>query len=1084
MLRKIVPLFTACGLLALGGYQLSFFRAGFKTPVQKALAAAGAETSLLSGESGDGDYHIWELEIFSDVVLKVNDDYVEPDRIDPQQMLLAALERIESEVAEVLVEEISPGQLEIRVMGQRKTVYIDDVESLWEINLKLRDIFRFLERHLPPRDDLRQIEYAAANGALSTLDPHSVLLKPEAFAEMKTSTKGEFGGLGIVISIRNGKLTVMSPLDGTPASRAGLESGDVISRIGDVSTVSMSIEEAVQMLRGPEGSKVTIWVERESWPEAKRFDITRERIKIESVESELLSDDVGYIKIKNFQQNTGDDLDRQLKALKKQANGRLKGLVIDLRNNPGGLLEQAIRVSDAFVSSGDIVTTVGYGNQLREPKRARWAGTDGELPIAVLVNQGSASASEIVAGALKNLDRAIVVGERTFGKGSVQVLYDFADSSALKLTIAQYLTPGNISIQSEGVVPDIALRSAIVSESSVRLFHRPEGHRESNLDKHLDRRSDTAAPYETKPRFTLTHLVEDDEGEGPEDPTAFVEDYRVRFARELLTTIGASRRTTMLQRGEAFLRKRQEEERERIHAAIDALGLDWSKGATDGAVSATLELKGAEGDEVQAGHEVELTATVTNISDQPLHRVHGVLTSEHPSFKGRELLFGRLAPGESRTWTVKAKIPTDAVSRSDVVSLDLMAEDQVLPTTADVAVITRAVPHPQFAYTFLLDDVARGDGDGVLELGEGVDLSILVTNIGEGDAEDVALHLKSAAGEKLFLERGRTSIGALAAGQSRAGTLKFRIPEDKSAGGEPLPLELTIYDGGTGEWVEDQFELVASTPDPARVDSARGLAVAKGPTVLLDRASADGRVIATWSAGAELPLTARIDQRFFRVEIAPDTPAFVSTKVASTRPAPESEPAPEPTEPASEASREDGADAESDDADAASSEGAASDAELSAEEALAAKSTIRSGVMVQPLRRPPVIAFSGRVGGSVVAEEQVELQGVVRGRELKDMYILVNDEKVFFKSAPEPESTSPGPKTTWRDWTPPSDDAVSLPFSVDLDLDAGLNRVLVVARLDEKVVSYRSFFVSRQSPPAKVAERKEPGARERESVPR
>jgi carboxyl-terminal processing protease len=1070
MLRRLIPLFAACGLLALGGYQVSFWRAGLDAPVQEALAAAGASGSLLSGGDDDGGYHIWELEVFSDVVLKVNDDYVDPDRIDPREMLRGALQQIEREVAEVLVKEVSPGQLRIEVMGKQKTVYIDDVESLWEINLKLRDIFRFLERHLPPREDLRTIEYAAANGALATLDPHSVLLQPEAFAEMKTSTKGEFGGLGIVISIRDGKLTVMSPLDGTPASRAGLESGDVISRIGDVSTVSMSIEEAVRMLRGPEGSQVTIWVDRESWPDPRRFEITRERIKIESVESELLSDNVGYIKIKNFQQNTGDDLEKELATLEKKAGGRLKGLVLDLRNNPGGLLDQAIQVSDAFVSSGDIVTTVGYGNQLREPKRARWAGTNTDVPVAVLVNQGSASASEIVAGALKNLDRAIVVGERTFGKGSVQVLYDFADSSALKLTIAQYLTPGNISIQNEGVVPDVALRSAIVEKSSVRLYHRPEGHRESSLDKHLDRTGDAAAPYETKAKFTLTHLVDtDDENDEAPDPTEFAEDYRIQFARELLTSIGASRRTTMLQRGKPFIEKRQAEERERIHAAIEELGLDWSEGPVDGVVSARLELKGANGPQhrVRAGSEVELEAFATNESRQAIHRVHGVLRSEHPSFKGRELLFGKIEPGETKSWTVTAKIPTDAVSRSDVVELDLTADDVRLPTSADIAVITRAIPHPQFAYTYTLDDAERGDGDGILEVGEGIDLRVLVTNIGEGAAEDVALHLKSAAGEKLFLERGRTSLGSLEPGKTRAGTLKFRVPEGKSAAGSDLPLEVTIYDGGTGEWVEDQFEVLARSAKAAKVETLEGRVVARERTLLIDRASDQGEVVATWDEGAALPVTARVDERWYRVEIGADAFAFAradAVQRVSAEPEPEPEPEPAETEPAEPRSEPTG-----EEPDAAGDDDAASEPE-------SPKPGTFAGVTVQPRRRPPIIAFSDRMGGSIVVDDHVELRGVVSGRELRDMYVLVNDEKVFFQTAPgreaSPAAVNEAPKSNADSgWTPPDDEAVKMPFSVGLELDEGLNRVLVVARLDEKVVSYRSFFVSRQSPPPAVAER-------------
>ncbi len=1027
MIRRILFITLACAFLAFGGYQISFLRAGLTPPFQEVLAAAGSEVGITSaaGESEGRGYRISSLTVFSNVALHVNDSYVEPDRVDPREMLQAALEQIEREVAEVLVEEVSPGQLRVRVFDKEKMVFIDDVESLWEINLKLREVFNFFERELPPQEDLRNIEYAAINGALSTLDPHSVLLRPEAFAEMKTSTKGEFGGLGIVISIRDGKLTVISPLAETPAARAGLEAGDVISRIGDVSTVSMAIEEAVQMLRGPEGSKVTIWVEREGWPEARRYVVVRERIKIESVEGRLLSDNVGYIQIKNFQQNTSSDLEDALQRLKKEANGSLTGVVLDLRNNPGGLLEQAIQVTDRFVNSGDIVTTVGYGNQLREPKRARWAGTESDLPVAVLVNQGSASASEIVAGALKNLDRAVVVGERTFGKGSVQVLYDFADKSALKLTIAQYLTPGDISIQSEGVVPDIALRPAWVDGSNIRLFHRPEGHRESNLDKHLDRSGSSVAPYETKPKFTLTHLVSDDDDDDRQIGE-FREDYNITFARRLLVAAGAPRTSSIMNRARSFLEETKKQARQDINEKLEALGLDWSEGKGAAVPMAiNLELLGTDDalQEAKAGETVSLRATVENQGTEPVHRLRGVLDTEHPSFKGRELLFGRLGPAEKRSWTVEAKIPKDAVSRSDVVSLRLSTDAGAVPSASVLGVITRSVPHPQFAYAYVLDDVERGDGDGRLEVGEGIDLRVMVTYTGEGPAEDVSRHLMSAAGDRRFLERGRARIDGLAPGQTRVATLRFRIPVDKDSASVPLPLELTIYDGATGSWLEDQFELDASTDVPVKVSEADGPARAKSDQYVLDRPDPDGRVLASMPKGMVLPARSRVGD-YYRVQLEEEATGFVSVDAVTVRP----------------------------------------------KGKRAAKKAPTASLAYYPWRRPLDIDLNAGLGGSVVDVDHIKLDGHVRGRGFKDLYVLVNEQKVFYGGRPkdlQPADASVDSKL-------PNDEAVDVPFSVELDLEEGLNRITVVARLDEHVVSYRSFFVSREEDRPAVAERKTP----------
>jgi carboxyl-terminal processing protease len=1015
-LRSFV-LIAVCGALAWAGYGVSVLRAGNEAPFSEVLAAAGGESGFLSNTETNGgkdNYRISALSVFSNVALHVKDNYVDPERIDPKEMLVSALREIERQVAEVLVEDLGNGRLVVRVMEHEKPVYIDDVESLWEINLKLRDVFRFFEKHLPPQQDVRAIEYAAVNGALATLDPHSVLLKPEAFAEMKTSTKGEFGGLGIVISVRDSKLTIISPLEGTPASRAGLKAGDVITRIGDVSTVSMPIEEAVRMLRGPEGSKVTIWVTRKGWSDDKRYDIVRERIKIESVESKLLSNNVGYIRIKNFQQNTGKDLEEQLEELRRKADGNLKGLVMDLRNNPGGLLEQAIRVSDKFLTSGDIVTTVGYGNKLREPKRARWSGTESELPIAVLVNKGSASASEIVAGALKNLDRAVIIGERTFGKGSVQVLYDFADNSALKLTIAQYLTPGGISIQNEGVAPDFELKPARLEENRVNLFYEPEGHREKNLDKHLDRAGTKAIP-ESRPKFSMKYLLEsteesEDEEVVEEEYNEFKEDYQIRFAREFLASMGNRSRTKMVERAGAFLESRQTAEEKRIVERMKVLEIDWIDGPKDPAgpkVDVDLVIsKGASKGRIEAGSEVELIATVTNSGATPVYRVRGLIETEHPAFKGREFLFGKLDPGQTRKWSISTRIPKEAASRSDVLELQLASSAGEIPGEAMLPVVTKYVPHPQFAYTYAYDDEKRGDGDGVLEVGEGVDFMVFVTNTGPGDADDVSLRLKSAANEQLFLERGRTTIGAIKSGETRMGRLKFRIPSTSQVANQELPLELTIYDSGTTEWLEDQFAVVAKPARFGKLVRKPGVATASHDTVIMTAPGGD--VLANVKKGTKLSVDAK-NGDMYRVTLIDEASGWVK----------------------------------------------ANDVKLKS----AAQPKTPAVVSYRPKRRPPTIELTNDLGGRVVDSESVELTGMISGRSLRDMYVLVNDKKVFFKSGPD--KTGAAAATGGE----PNDQAVELPFKLDLRLDAGLNKVLVVARLDEKVISYRSLFVSRASIP-------------------
>ncbi|MBN2358471.1 MAG: PDZ domain-containing protein, partial [Deltaproteobacteria bacterium] len=416
----MLDLLLAVPLAALLGF-------GAQQPVQLAgtgplAAPRGLEqpAPLLESQP-DGTYSLTSLRLVSKVVLLIKENYVDQSRIHPREMLVAAMNAVEREVAEVMAHEsLDQSEMTVQVGAIDRTFALAEVGSLWEMTFKLREVFQFLDRELPAEIDRRDIEYAAINGVLSTLDPHSVLLVPELYEEMKMSTRGEFGGLGIVIAIRDAKLTVVAPIDGTPAHQAGLRRLDHIVRIGDESTVNMALDEAVKKLRGPPGTQVTIWVQREQWPEPRKFVLTRANIKIESVSAaELLDGDIGYVRIKNFQSDTTQELERQLARLESRSQKGLRGLIVDLRDNPGGLLEQAIAVSDVFLEAGVIVSTVGVGKPKIET--ARWANSKTELPMAVLVNGGSASASEIVAGAIKNNDRGIVIGERTFGKGSVQV---------------------------------------------------------------------------------------------------------------------------------------------------------------------------------------------------------------------------------------------------------------------------------------------------------------------------------------------------------------------------------------------------------------------------------------------------------------------------------------------------------------------------------------------------------------------------------------------------------------------------------------------------------------------------------------
>lgn len=326
--------------------------------------------------------------------------------------------------------------------------------------------------------DPKNLIYGAIKGMVQGLDPHSSFLTPEDYKEMQVETKGVFGGIGIEIGVRDGVLTVISPIEDTPAFRAGIKAGDRIVKIGDKPTKDMGITDAVKLMRGPKGTKVTLWIMREGFKEPKEFVITRDIIEVKSVKYRLLEEGFGYIRIVQFQERTANDLEDALKKLGSN-EGKLKGLILDLRNNPGGLLTQAVEVSDKFLDSGLIVYTKGRVTSQDLRFEAKREGTHPDYPIIVLVNGGSASASEIVAGALQDHKRAVVLGTQTFGKGSVQTIIPLSDGSALRLTTSKYYTPSGRSIQAKGIEPDIVVEDVHREEVKVPI-------KEKDLERHLE----------------------------------------------------------------------------------------------------------------------------------------------------------------------------------------------------------------------------------------------------------------------------------------------------------------------------------------------------------------------------------------------------------------------------------------------------------------------------------------------------------------------------------------------------------------------------------------------------------------------
>ncbi|MEI8237017.1 MAG: S41 family peptidase [Methylococcaceae bacterium] len=404
------------------------------------------------------------------------------------------------------------------------TAQVSDALPLEDLKAFTEIFGRIKQDYVEPVSDKKLLE-DAIRGMLSGLDPHSAYLVADEFQELKEGTTGQFGGLGIEVSMENGFVKVVSPIDDTPAQRAGIKSGDLIIRLDDKPVKGMSLADAVKSMRGAAGSKILLTIVREGLDTPLKISIIRDVIKTKSVKSKLLDKNYGYVRISSFQSATGENLKEGLAALKKENGGNLNGLVLDLRNNPGGVLNAAVEVSDAFMKNGLIVYT--KGRIANSEMRFNAAPDDliDEAPMVVLINAGSASASEIVAGALQDSKRAIIMGEKSFGKGSVQTILPTSNGSAVKLTTARYYTPSGRSIQAEGIEPDIAL-AQMKLEALEKSDFKPV--KEADLSNHLQNAKEKAAAQT--------------EAENKEKAAAETKDYALNEALNLLKGISIIKR--------------------------------------------------------------------------------------------------------------------------------------------------------------------------------------------------------------------------------------------------------------------------------------------------------------------------------------------------------------------------------------------------------------------------------------------------------------------------------------------------------------------------------------------------------------
>ncbi|TNE52174.1 MAG: PDZ domain-containing protein [Deltaproteobacteria bacterium] len=973
-------------------------------------------------------YRLSRLYYLSRVIFLINKHYVDQLQITPQKMFRQSLEMIQSTVPSVMVRFAKDGKsVTVAVDKASKTFKLQAFPLIFSVPYQLRSIFSFIEANYKGDVGQRKIEFAAIHGMLKSLDPHTSFLPPSFYQDMQMHTRGSFGGLGIVIQSRKGYLTVVTPMPDTPAARVGLKALDRIVRIGDESTINMSLNEAVNKLRGAPGSKVEIWVQRKGFSQPKRFVITRAIINVKSVSSNLLPSKVGYIRIKNFQQDTAPDIRRALLSFHKSSKNRLRGLILDLRDNPGGLLSQAIKVSDLFLDRGVIVTHAG-GLSRREVHRAHAFGTEPKYPIIVLVNRGSASASEIVAGALKNHNRAIILGQRTYGKGTVQVLYPIMppryamrERSALKLTVAQYLTPGDISIQKIGIAPDIRLRVTNISKDSVHFF----GSDERKLEKKKLPRYLKGVAEGRSELYSLSYL---DERSDKERAESYREDYKkneklkmdfeMKLAQKLILSTKKWHRPRMFKALEKKLNQVRDEQAKLIHKALKKAGVVWdnsSKGET-GKPKLSFSYKilppkkrkkgerAPRGNRVYAGSSFRIQVKVRNRGKRTAYRVRAMSSSNYWFLHRKEFVFGKLRPKQSKRWTVNVKLPLWLKTQYHSLAITVRSHNKDFKLKKSIKLRIMGAKRPRYDFSYALEEI-RGNGDGLIQPGERFALRVTVRNSGAGKSYQTIGMLKNKTGRELFIERGRIQFGPLQPKQLSTGWFYLRIHPYTQR--KTIKMQVSLFDAELHTNVRRQLVLPVA-PTGLRKQKLKSWVKVKEESAWLYSGADFGTPrVGRVSKGARLKVMAQLGS-FFQVKLSSKQWGKIPPKKARRH---------NPTWYAWVAAR---------------------DVDKKAKGTRRYKPKYK---LYWQAVTPQIVVRTSRFPKTTRSEKFV-LKGTVRNNvSLLDTYILVNGNKVYYRALRNI------PKLT---------------FSLPIKLKKGTNRIQIVARENTQFAGLKELFIYRR----------------------
>ena len=970
----------------------------------------------------------------------VDKEYFDKSRIAPREQLVYATKILGLHTPEFFARVDPRGDVvHVEVRSATESFSLVDIDSLGAAADRLEEILEFSQRILDlDADRLHELEYAAINGLFAPLDPHTILLTPEEHADLGVRTKGEFGGIGAQIRAEARRIVIVRVLPGMPAERAGMQAGDVLLEVDGARTVNMSASEAQALLRGPVGTVVELRLRRGK--KTLQVAIERDVIRIDSVTVEMLPEQIAYVHIANFQENTAEQVQELLEA-KGVGEGGVRGVVFDLRGNSGGLLTQATGIVDQLVARGELVivrSAVG-----READTAKdWALVPEDVPVVALVDEQSASASEIVSGGIQALGRGVVLGRSSFGKGTVQMIRPAAPYGrplALKLTVAEYLVAGDRRIQTSGVTPDLELVPVELSSipGIVRYFDRErfEREREYSRTANLPSASHDRGSTERQPPEAALHYLWNDaipdslrassEAEAVELPMV-LRDPEVRIAREIAAALqGAKTRTEQLEAMKAVSRTVEAEEDRRIVDALSGMAVDWSDGPR-AEPSIVVEASLVSSEPIPVGEPFKLRVEVRNDGPERVHRVHVVTDCVHDELDGIEMMLGAIEPGKSAVREVALHVMPWHSDFIDRIRLDAHVGEPGETPNATTSVMFEVVSKPPVALGYdywLVDDPAlvehapkrpegepipgeppftvEGNGDGVLQPGEKVLLAFSARNDGPGKSLDVRAVLRNLSGKQGLLEEGLVPIGELPPGAIRNGAFGITIADDADPA-LPFEVELTVGDAVLRTSARHKLRFRIHGTGESFVPGEASFRVADEPVRAYAGAHGSSPLAAELPVGAEIRTIGTVGgTRGWKVVPAdvPGRRVFVPGDLSALQPI------------------EEGGEA----------------------------------VVVRPAVVPPTIEVEPHP--RVTSAERIELRGVVTHPDrVRDVVVLVRP---------------PGPAQIDRKvaYAANKSEDGRLSFRADLPLEPGGNRVIIVARDGAKVEQRHDLWVYRDPGP-------------------